>query len=116
MDKQVNLLYTCYNLAGAKIAAKCFRKVAPNSIIKVRRNKVIYVLNRSSIREQLRLLKFAFEVGEELAKKKAFRAMRCAMCPDYPDDCKDLCKVVVVGDKIYTEYPCGQRSFLRYND
>lgn len=38
------------------------------------------------------------------------------MCPDYPDDCKDLSKTVAEGNKVYTEYPCGQRSFLRYID
>lgn len=70
MDIQVNVIYTCNDLAGAKIAAKCFRKVAPNSIIKVRRNKVVYVLNRSSEREQMRLLKFAFAVGRNLTKGK----------------------------------------------
>lgn len=70
MDNQVNVIYACHDLACAKLVSKHFRKVAPNSIIKVRRNKVVYVLNRSSRLEQLRLLKFAFAVYENLAKGK----------------------------------------------
>lgn len=73
MDNQVNVIYTCHDLACAKLVAKHFRKVAQNSIIKIRRNKVVYVLNRSSRLEQLRLLKFAFAVYENLTKKKRLK-------------------------------------------
>ena len=69
MDNQINIIQTCYNFAGAKLAAKCFRIVAPHSTIKIRRKRKVYVLNRSSIAEQEKLLRFSIEVMKQIMER-----------------------------------------------